>query len=59
MGKGADANCIVVKIERNAALVLVEERYLLADEVDLVVDQAAQRYDLLHQQVPQAQAADG
>jgi len=48
-----------VRIERNAALVLVEERYLLADEVDLVVDQAAQRYDLLHQQVPQAQATDG
>jgi len=44
---------------RNAAQDLVEGRYLLADEVKLVVDQAAQRYDLLHLQVPQAQAADG
>ena len=44
---------------RNAAQELVEGRYLLAEEIPLVVDQAAQRYDLLHQQVPQAQAADG
>ena len=44
---------------RNAAQELVEGRYLLADEIERVVDQAAQRYDLLHQQVPQAQAADG
>ena len=44
---------------RNAAQELVEGRYLLAEEIELVVDQAAQRYDLLHQQVPQAQAAGG
>jgi hypothetical protein len=42
---------------RKAALDLAGERYLLADEVELLVDQAAQRYDLLCQQVPQAQAA--
>ena len=43
---------------RNAAQDLVDDRYLLAEEIELVVDQAAQRYDLLQQQVPQAQAAD-
>ncbi|MCH8108242.1 MAG: hypothetical protein IIB30_07810 [Chloroflexi bacterium] len=42
---------------RKAAQALAGERYLLADEVEPLVDQAAQRYDLLYQQVPQAQAA--
>ena len=44
---------------RNAAQDLVEGRYLLAEEIEQVVNQAAQRYDLLHRQIPQAQAADG
>ena len=42
---------------RKAAQSLADDRYLLADEVELLVDQAAQRYDLLCQQVPQPQAA--
>ena len=44
---------------RDAAQDLVEGRYLLAEDIDMVVEQAAQRYDLLHEKVPQAQAADG
>ncbi|PKB78432.1 MAG: hypothetical protein BZY88_18520 [SAR202 cluster bacterium Io17-Chloro-G9] len=43
---------------RKAAQNLVDDRYLLAEDIYPVVDQAAQRYDLLHRQVPQHQAAD-
>jgi hypothetical protein len=43
---------------RRAAETLVEEGYLLASEVDEVVDQASQRYELLQSAIEQPQTAD-
>ena len=47
----------LIQVER-AAETLVEDGYLLAGEVDEVVDQAAQRYELLQSAIGQAQVAD-
>ena len=43
---------------RLAAETLVKEGYLLASEIEGVVDQAAQRYEMLQSAVGQPQAAD-
>ncbi len=42
---------------RKAAETLVEEGYLLADEVEEVVDQATQRYEMLLSTIAQADVA--
>ncbi len=47
----------LIQVQR-AAETLVEDGYLLAGEVDEVVDQAAQRYELLQSAIGQAQVAD-
>ena len=43
---------------RKAAETLIEEGYLLADEVEGLVDQATQRYEMLQSAIGQAQVAD-
>lgn len=43
---------------RQAAQVLINERYVLAEDLERIVDQAAQHYDLLRGRVKEAQAAD-
>jgi len=44
---------------RRAAHALVENGYLLAEDLDLVVDQASERYELLRQGVPETLPAKG
>lgn len=43
---------------RQAAQALIDEGYLLAEDLETVVDQAAQRYDLFHIHIKEAQMAD-
>jgi hypothetical protein len=43
---------------RQAAQALVNERYLLAEDLEIIVNQAAQHYDLLSRRVTEAQPAD-
>jgi hypothetical protein len=44
---------------RKAAEALVAEGYVLGDDVDAVVEQAAHRYELLASHMPTAQAVGG
>jgi hypothetical protein len=43
---------------KQAAQALINERYVLAEDLERILDQAAQHYDLLRGRVKEAQAAD-
>jgi hypothetical protein len=48
-----------LKRVRQAALALIKERYLLAEDLETIVSQAKQHYELLQGRVRETQAADG